>query len=207
MWLTLLALLGKIPATAISLFSGVNVSGIFTGIGNFFSGLIKNIETHWQLWLVGLLIAGNIFTAWEWNHTTTALTKEKAAHAADIATFKRTQAEADTRAQMIKQTLQKEAKANADQADASYSNLLAQYHGSLLRYASSKGSAKQPSNSQLSTTQGSNGPSTNTELPATLTISGDDAQICAVNTARLQSVHDWATSLPKDGGVIDGIKY
>lgn len=196
MWLTLLALLGKIPATAISLFSGVNVGGIFTGIGNFFSGLIKNIETHWQLWLVGLLIAGNIFTAWGWNHTTTALTKEKAAHAADIASFKSAQAIADQKAQIIKQTLQKEAKANADQADASYSNLLTKYHANLVHYANQSGSQRS-SNSELPATQGGNGPSSDTDLPKELMISGDDAQICAVNTARLVAVHDWAVNLPK----------
>lgn len=202
MWLTLLSLLSKIPAGVISLFSGINVGAVFTGLGSFFSGLFANMIKYWQYWLIGLLIVGNLFNGGEWRHTNAMLIKERAAHAADIASFKKAQADADTKAQTERAVLLKESKANAAQADANYTTLLSSYHASIMRYKAPQGTARGRSDNQLSTTQGGDGSSTSTELPSTLTISGDDAQICAVNTARLQAVHDWAVSLPTSGATI-----
>lgn len=198
MWGIAIALLGKIPATMFSMFTGINFGSVFGAIGGAFSGLIKNIVDNWKVWLIALMITSNIFTAWEWQKTASKLTQERNAHAADIKAFKDAQTAANNQTKVIKQTLQKEAKADADQADAHYSSLLSQYHASLLRYGQHSGGSNQPGNNQLPTTQGSDGPGSSSQLPSTLVISGDDAQICAVNTARLQAVHDWATTLPKE---------
>lgn len=207
MWPTLLALLGKIPATAFSLFSGINVGSVFTGIGTALTAIVNNIVTYWKIWLIALLIAGNGIFLWEWRHTDAALVKEHAAHVADIASFKKAQADADNKAQTERALIQKESQADADQADANYSGLLTKYHASLVRYTQQAGKSisLQSTNYQLQTTQGGNGPSASTELPTAVTelpttieITGDDAQICAVNTARLVAVHDWAVGLKQE---------
>lgn len=181
-------ILGKVPGA------------ILPGVGTFFTDLFANIAAHWQLWLVGVLIAGNIGTCWEWRHTDALLVKERAAHAADIASYKQAQATANLLAQTEKSALQKESKADADQADANYAGLAAKYHASLLRYSQTPGAASVPGNHQLQSPEGSDGPGASTDLPATLVITGSDAQICAVNTARLQAVQTWAITLPKEAG-------
>jgi hypothetical protein len=200
MWLTaLLGLASKIPTTVFSLFTGINFGSLLAGVGTFFTGLIKNIETYWYFWLIAVLVAGNLFTGWGWQHTKGQLIQEKAAHAADIASYKKAQADANAKAQQERAILQKESKADADQADANYSGLLARYRASLMRYSQTSASAAgKPGDNQLSTTQGGDGPGSSSQLPTTLTISGADADICAVNTARLEAVHDWAITLPKE---------
>lgn len=199
MWLTILALLSKVPGTFLNLFAGINVNGVIGGVGNFFKALFANIKAHWAIWLVGVLIAFNFFSVWEWRSTDTKLVRERAAHAADVNAFKQAQREADTKAQMVRAVLLKESKANAAQADANYTTLASQYHASLLRFGAHQGHSGQSNHNQLSTPEGGNGPSSSTDLPPTITITGSDAEICAINTARLVAVHDWAVSLPKDG--------
>ena len=199
MWFTvLLAALEKVPASALQLFTGINFGAIFSGISKFFAALIQNIQHYWFLWLIGTLLVTNGFTAWEWRSTDANLVRERAAHAADIASFKNAQAIASAKADAERAAIQKESKANADQADANYSGLLAQYHASLLRYAQANSGAGQPGNHQLPAPKGTDGPSTGTQLPATITISGYDAEICAENTARLEAAHDWAMTLLKE---------
>lgn len=195
MWFTAaLSILTKLPF--VSMMTGLNVNSVLDGVGKFFSALFANVLKYWQLWLVGALIASNLFFVWEWRSTRAALVKEQAAHAADIASYKKAQADANAKAQTERAILQKESKADADQADANYAGLAAKYHASLLRYAAVKGTGSKPNNNQLPTTQSSNGPGPGPDLPATLVISGSDAEICAVNTARLQAVQQWAITLP-----------
>lgn len=157
-----------------------------------FLGKIK-----WYVWALGVLTLSNLFTYAEWQHTSHALKQERTVHAQDIANFKATQVAANMIANAQRQSLLTESKANAAKADADYSTLLTRYHASLVRYGTHQGHASQPDNHQLPATQGGNGPGTSADVPSTITISGNDAQICAVNTARLQSVHDWAISLPR----------
>jgi hypothetical protein len=177
----LLGLLGKFGG----LLSGINFSGIF-------SALFNSITTYWKYWLVGLLIAVQLGTLYGWHYDHEALIKERASHQLDITNFKNAQKAADTKEQTIKTQLQTESKAAKNEADTSYGALLKQYDASLLRYATHPSGPVQPSNNQLPATQGSNGPSQSANLPATLTITGDDGQVCADNTARLQASHDWA---------------
>lgn len=190
----IIAFFTSIPGAIFNL----NFGAIFGGIAHFFDALFTSIRTHWQLWLVGVLIAGNLGTCWEWRHTDALLVKERAAHAADIATFKKVQADANAQAQTERATLVKEGKDSAEQADKHYASLAGQYRASLVRYAQHQGAASQPSNSKLPAPQSSDGPSASADLPATITITGSDAEICAINTARLSAVHDWAVSLPKE---------
>jgi hypothetical protein len=190
----LLDLFGKIPGTLLNLPFG----SIFSGIGSFLKTLIANIIKYWYVWLIALLVSSNGFTYWRWQVNHTQLIKEVAAFNAQAASFKAAQAAANAQANAERNVLQKESKADAEQADADYATLLAQYHASLLRYSASQGDTQQPGNNQLQPTQGSNGSSPSTDLPAQIVISGSDAEVCAVNTARLQAVHDWAITLPKE---------
>lgn len=169
----------------------------FNAIGNLLKEIGQSMIKYWYLWIIGLLLAANGLTGWQLKHTTAALKTEVAAHIKDINDFKTAQAEANTKAQAITDTLTKRSKDDATKADANYSNLLTQYRSNLLRYSASKGGTSQPGNNQLPTAQGGNGPSDGTQL-SSITISQDDAGICAVNTARLQAVHDWAIGLPKE---------
>ena len=188
----LLDLLGKIPGAVFNLPFG----SIFSGIGSFLKALIANIIKYWYVWLIVLLLSSNGFTYWRWQVDHTAYLKEVAAFNAQAASFKNAQAVANAQAIAERNVLQKESKADADQADANYSSLLAEYHASLLRYSASQGGPSSSGNNQLQPSQGSNGPSSGSELPTEITISGADAQICAVNTARLVAVQKWATTLP-----------
>jgi hypothetical protein len=191
MWFTAaLGLLSKIgPAI-----TGIDFNSIYNVIKDIFSNIIK----YWYYWAVGALVALNVFTGYELKHAKDALTKEVAAHVKDIQDFKTAQATANSNALTIQTNLAKESKASANQADADYSSLLSKYRSNLLRFEASKGGAGQPGDNQLPTAQGSDGPSTSSQFPQGLTISGADADICTVNTARLQAVHDWATNLQKD---------
>lgn len=164
--------------------------------------LLSNLpKLDWRAYLIAGLVLTNLFFFLEWRSTDTRLVKEHNAHLTDIASFKQAQADADKAAKAQRDSLLKESKANADQADINYSGLLTQYHASLLRYSASKSASSQPDHYQLPTAQGSDGPSASTNLPPTITITGSDAQICAVNTARLVAVHDWAVSLKKDSSL------
>lgn len=188
--LAILGMLGKVGG----LVSGINFGAILPAIQSAGEFLLK----YWQYTVIALLVLLNVFTGFELKHTQGNLNKEVAAHASDIAAFKKAQADADANAQAVKDNLMKESQASANQADASYSSLLSKYRTSLLRYSANQSGSSAAGHSQLSTAQGGDGPSIGTELPKTITITGDDADICSVNTARLQAVHDWAVALPKD---------
>lgn len=153
---------------------------------------------YWYIAVIAVLIASNAFVSFEWKQTQASLVHEKAAHAQDVLDFKSAQTFANNQAEATRLSLKKESEADAAKADASYHDLLAKYNASLLRYSASRSGGQEASNHQLPAPSGSNGPSTGAQLPAEITITGPDAEICAVNTARLQAVHDWAVSLPKE---------
>jgi hypothetical protein len=198
MWALLLSFATKIPmlfTPLAPLFAGFNIAA-------FFGGLWSNIKKYWREWLIGLFVFTQLGTAFGWYHEHGLLAREKASHVKDINDFKTAQVLATAQANAEKSVLQKESKANADQADAKYTGLLAQYRANLLRYSASQSGTSTTHYSQLPTTQSGNGPSTGTDVStstSTIQITIDDAQICAVNTARLQAVHDWAINPPKDG--------
>lgn len=158
-------------------------------------GFLKKIPAI--VWIIGALLLSNLFTLHMWQHTSIALKNEKTAHSTDVKNFKQAQKEADVIAEATRARLLKESTENAKQADASYRSLLSKYHTSLMRFSASQSITKQTDSDQLPATQIGDGPSPDTDLPATLIITGGDAQICAVNTARLVAVHDWAVTLPK----------
>lgn len=190
--LALLALLAKI-----ALVPGI-IAAFFSGA--FFSSVLKNIQTYWRFYLPAALVALNLFTFYGWNGEHTKLVQEHAAHTKDVNDFKKVQVEATAKADAEKAAVLKESKANADQADARYRTLLDGYRANLVRYKADQSRAGQTEYHQLPAPQSGNGPSPSADVPQAsgLIISMADADVCAVNTARLQSVHDWATTLPKE---------
>lgn len=194
----LLNLLSKAPAVLGPVTSAI--TGIpFGAIGNVLSNVWKNIAKNWRFYLPLLLIAIQLGTLYGWYHEHDSLLKEKAAHQQDINSYKAAQAAATDKAQSEKAILQKESKASADQADADYSTLYSQYRSVLLRYQAAQSRTGVPGDSQLPPAQSGNGPSASPQVPAgSISITLDDANVCAVNTARLQAVHDWALNPPKE---------
>jgi hypothetical protein len=150
-------------------------------------------------WIVVGLICSNVttYTLWQSNHK--AFENEKAAHVQTVSNYKAAQAEADAKANLIKETLTLKAKADAQQADSNYASLLSKYNANLLRYKATQSVTIQPSNNPTNpTSESGNGPSTGPQLPEAITISMGDAEICAINTARLQTVREWTQTLSKE---------
>lgn len=190
--LAFLAPLLTLGSKVVPFFTGINISGIFSGIGNALKALGANIVANWKAWLIGLLVSAQVGTAYGFYHEHGKYVAEVTAHKADNAKFVAVQTAANLAAQNEKKQLQTESKAASHEADTNYSALLTKYNTSLVRYASAKGGSSTGGNYKLPATEGLDGPGSNAVIPDQITIPGSDAEICAVNTARLQSAHDWA---------------
>ncbi len=174
-------------------FTGFNFVPVLQALG-------ASIVKYWQYWLIGTLVCTNILSYHEWQHNAADLKIEKASHAADIASYKKAQADADAKAAAEKKMLLDSSKAKANEADKSYSALYNQYRANLLRFQqTAEGGTSGPTAGEHSDpTQGSDGPGASPIVPqaeGNVTITADDANICAINTARLQTAHDWALQL------------
>lgn len=188
MWGLLLTLLTKLTPL---LFTFGNVIVGFVAVPIF-----KSIQKHWVAWLIGGLIFTNLTTGLLLYNGRNDLSIEKASHARDIKSYKDAKEQAEDKIEETKRELKEEAQANATEADKDYAALNARYRASLVRYKALESVRSGPASGQPSNPpQSSIGPNRDTELPAQLTISGDDARICAVNTARLQALQAWANTL------------
>jgi hypothetical protein len=175
MWPLILSLWGKIP---------------FQEIGDW-------MHKYWYLVAITVLVSSNLYADHKFTDVKHQLAAEQIAHKKDVQDFRDAQKAADAKAKAAAESLKKEAKANADQADSNYGALLAKYRLSLVRYKANQSGTSGPYYYQLPAPQGGDGPSPSAKLPEGIGISSADAEICAVNTARLQAVHDWAISLKK----------
>lgn len=126
---------------------------------------------------------------WDRDHKT--LIKERTEHAQVVQNFISAQDLANQKAKAVETALVKEAKKNAEEADLRYSDLYDVYHANLLRYQAYQSNGSKPSGGKLQPTQGTLGSSKGSYVSITL----DDANVCAVNTARLQTAHDWAKEM------------
>lgn len=161
--------------------------------------VIASFQKYWQYYIIVVLAVASMFSYHEWQTVAVDLHTEKLAHAADIKAFKDSQAEADARAKKLAETLTQQSKAKAHEADRNYKSLYAQYRANLVRYQALQRAAHGSGTGQASgTAQGSNGSGQGSVVPAPtgpLIITGQDAQICAENTAKLQAAHDWALTI------------
>lgn len=161
-----------------------------------------NISVPVSWYLAGVLGVAVAISGAGWAHTSNKLKDERAAHQETktqheqiVQGFVDAQAEANRKAELKRQEIEKEAKRNAEQADQRYNNLYSKYRSNLLRYQQANpGDRSEPNRSELPTPEGSDRSGGSPEVP-TIVITFSDAEVCAINTARLQSVRDWALQL------------
>jgi hypothetical protein len=140
------------------------------------------------------LAAAFLIASFGWYVTDIKLDTERAGRESDRLAYKAAQEEYEANALRVKMETEERNRQRADQADERYAALLGQYNASLLRYQNAQRSV---SRSDLSGTpaapESGDGPGGDTLLPEEIIISVDDARICAVNTARIKIVQEWAT--------------
>lgn len=113
----------------------------------------------------------------------------------DRTIYEKAQAEAANIAYEEKIKKDEENAKKAAKADADYNALLSRYNASILRYQASQ-TADRPSGSiHMSSSSTSSDGSHFTSESTEISISIEDAGICAENTARLSAVRSWATGL------------
>lgn len=154
---------------------------------------VLNLYTKIRDYLLGGAIIVAVVSSVGWYVTDVKLDKERLARENDRKTYIAEQAEYTAKAQENARKKEQEYADKADKADQSYADLLGKYNASLMRYKASQGTIRRD-NLPISTntSEGSNGPSESSELPSELIIiTYDDALICAENTARIKTVHDW----------------
>lgn len=158
-----------------------------------------NISVPVSWYLAGVLGIAVAVSGAGWAHTSNKLEAERTAHQETkdnheqiVQGFKDAQELADQKAEAKRKEIEKEAKREAEEADKRYNDLYAKYRSNLVRYQqASQGDRSGPDSGEVRTTESGYGPGGGAEFPTVL-ISFKDADICAVNTARLQVVRDWA---------------
>lgn len=173
---------------------------LFT-FGNVIVGFVavpifKSIQKHWVPWLIGVLLITNLTTGLLLYRSHEDLSTQKHKYEETVKSYKTAKEEAEDKVAEVTERLEKKAKIDAKQSDQTYAALLKRYNASLVRYKAAESLRSGASGGNASgAAAGGNGAGGNSELPAQLTISGDDARICAVNTAKLQSLQAWALTL------------
>jgi hypothetical protein len=111
----------------------------------------------------------------------------------DRSRYEAAQHEYEAKALSEKQAIEQRNRERAEEADANYGSLLAQYNAALVRRYASAGSESGRANlpGTVSSPSGSDGPSSSPVVPE-VTITYEDAEICAENTARLKIAQEWA---------------
>ncbi len=135
-----------------------------------------------------LLVAAVVSTV-GWRITSADLNAEKAGRKGDADRYAAAQKDYENKALIAKAQKEKEDADKAAKADASYSALLDKYNASLLRYQAAQRTishADLPGAAE--TPKSDDGPSGSSIISIPLR----DAQICAINTARLQALKKWA---------------
>ena len=147
-----------------------------------------------------------IITSLGWADSHKTLVRERAEHAVVVQQFKDAQAEANRKAEAKRVELEKKAKEDATKADGRYNTLLTEYRSNLLRFKANQSTTVGSNRGELQTSEGTDRSGSSTDVlkrqavgiaDSSLVISMKDAEICAVNTARLQAAHDWATEYIK----------
>jgi len=134
-----------------------------------------------------------------WRVTSLELEAEKSGRAADKASYEAAQQMAKAKALEEKQKLEKEYNDKAKKADADYDTLLAKYSAAVVHYKANQSPALRvdlPGSSNPA--EGADRTGRGSELSEGLFVRMADAQVCAVNTARLQSAREWALSISTD---------
>lgn len=158
------------------------------------------LRKHWKAILIGagyaVLLAFLAFKLIELANTKALVEKERAGRARDRAAYAHAQQRATELAVQQKIETEKRYEDERKKADAAYADLSGQYSAAVLRYkAAQRASGKADLPSATAGTQGIDRSGSRPVLFDGITITEEDALICADNTARLQSAHDWALSI------------
>lgn len=162
--------------------------------------LLAEVIKYWRFWVPAVLVATNLFTVSALLETKEDLNQEKKDRATEVQRFRDAQDTANNLAKQAKRRIEEENKRNAEQATQRYDDLLDKYRANLVRYKTDQSVApgalhyQYPTPGVPSVGAGSTSVPSGTS-PDSITISLRDADICAVNTARLQAAHEWAKSL------------
>lgn len=140
------------------------------------------------------LAAAVVVTSLGWYVTDLKLDNEREARANDKLTYENAQKEYENKALQEKMRIENENRNRAKEADKRYSALLSQYNARLVRFRSAQRPVSDPDLPRTpGTAEGGDGPGTSTELPTSVIITYEDAEICAENTARVKAIQEWAT--------------
>lgn len=158
---------------------------------------MPNLLLIWQrihTYVTAGLAAAVVVTSLGWYVTDLKLDKEILGRAADKLAYENAQREFENKALQEKMRIENENRKRAEEADERYTALLSQYQSGLMRFREAQ---RQVGGTNLpgtpATASGSDGPGTSAQLPDTLMITFEDAEICAENTARIKIVQEWAT--------------
>lgn len=132
-----------------------------------------------------------------WDNTSKELETQVALRAADRANYEAEQSEYEARALEEKMEIERINNERVQEAEANYESVLAGYRNSLRVYQSRESARSTSSRSDLPgpapITEGSDGPTPDPGVPTEyLTISYADADICAINTARVVATYNWS---------------
>ena len=128
------------------------------------------------------------------NYTKSALVIEKLGRKNDRLAYEKAQKDAEVISLNKVIEVERKNAEEARKADEAYAGLLSKYNASIVRYqAAQRSTGKIDLSSTSITSSGSDVTSENTRISITI----DDAGICAENTARLQAVKRWVDSLDK----------
>lgn len=155
---------------------------------------ILNVWNRFRDYVTAALGIGLVVTSLGWYVTDLKLDSEIEGRANDKLRYENAQKEYETRALNEKIRIENENRDRAKEADKRYSDLLGQYNSRLVRFRSAQSTNGGADLSRTpGTAESSDGPSPSTELPLTVIITYEDAEICAENTARIKAVQEWAT--------------
>lgn len=156
------------------------------------------IPSSW--YVIAVLTLTLLVSSCGWQNAHKSLTRERAAHNQTIQTFTDAQAEANRKAEAKRKELETTANENAKQADTKYASLYDQYESNLLRFKASQSDLIRSYRSLIQATKSGHRPSGSADVldgqTPELIITLADGRICAVNTARLQAVREWALGPP-----------
>lgn len=121
-----------------------------------------------------------------------ALVRSLQEHTETINKYEKAQLKAEVKSLREIQTKEEESRKNAEESNQAYGDLLSKYKSSLVRLQEAQ--SRRPSSgfdlsSTTTTSDGTNTESESSKLSIRITL--PDAEICAENTARLVTIHDW----------------
>lgn len=141
--------------------------------------------------------AGWYITSLKLETTKQQVVAEQNGRKADQASYKAAAAEAKAKNLEEVKKINEQNDRKAEVSDDRYDALRKLYDANLVQYARDQATKRNSGTVQLSSVSTTTGGGYTTSESSEISISFEDAGICAENTARIQSVKEWADSLSK----------